>query len=126
MSMLSFILYWILGLLRLSWRVVRKDEERLRATIEKGFPIAYWHGELLPLALLHASPHIAPMVSLSRDGAIVSRILQRLGYSVIRGSSSKGGSEALRSAQKSIAQGISPALAVDGPRGPRLGSGLIG
>jgi lysophospholipid acyltransferase (LPLAT)-like uncharacterized protein len=47
-------------------------------------------------------------------------VIAHLGYGVIRGSSSRGGVGALRSAIRSIGEGRSPALAVDGPRGPAL------
>ena len=54
----------------------------------------------------------------SRDGAVIAEVLQRLGYAVIRGSSSRGGAEALLAAGRALREGGRPAFAVDGPRGP--------
>jgi lysophospholipid acyltransferase (LPLAT)-like uncharacterized protein len=82
-------------------------------------PIAAWHGNLVPILLLHASPEIHPIVSLSKDGELLAGFLGRLGYGCIRGSSSRGGSEAYKEALLRGREGVSVAFALDGPRGPR-------
>lgn len=76
---------------------------------------AFLHGELLPLTLAFADRGIAGMVSRSRDGERLAGVLGRLGYRVVRGSSSRGGVKALLEGARSDG---SVALAVDGPRGP--------
>ncbi len=58
------------------------------------------------------------MISRSRDGDVASRIVERLGFRVVRGSSSRGGSEGLREMIEAAEEGHSLALTVDGPRGP--------
>jgi lysophospholipid acyltransferase (LPLAT)-like uncharacterized protein len=61
------------------------------------------------------------MVSRSRDGELITRIMNRFGIDGARGSSSKGGSDALRELLRELERpqardiGITP----DGPRGPR-------
>jgi len=62
------------------------------------------------------------MISQSRDGEIVAKIALRSGWNPVRGSSSKGGMEALR---KMIAHLKKKKLAlhiIDGPKGP---SGIV-
>jgi lysophospholipid acyltransferase (LPLAT)-like uncharacterized protein len=44
--------------------------------------------------------------------------LEHIGYSVVRGSSSRGGSSALRDMVRQVRGGRHAALTVDGPRGP--------
>src|SRR5262245_16733719 len=78
---------------------------------------AFWHeGLLAPLA---TSPKIRVLISQHTDGEVIAQICQRLGIGVIRGSTARGGCQALlemiRDTDESTHLGITP----DGPRGPR-------
>lgn len=77
-----------------------------------------WHGELLPLLWQHRGENVAIVISEHRDGEIVARIAESLGYSTVRGSSSKGGSRALIGLMREIDAGKDGAITPDGPRGP--------
>lgn len=79
---------------------------------------ALWHQQLLMLTLLHRDRDIAVMISLSRDGAVASRVVEQLGFRIIRGSSSRGGAAGLREMIEATGEGHPLALTVDGPRGP--------
>lgn len=57
------------------------------------------------------------LVSQSKDGQILSSILSKWKYQVIRGSSSKGGKEAIESIVEN-SENIPVVLTPDGPRGP--------
>lgn len=113
----------IAGLVRLcsaTWRVVREDQGTLDQALADGPAVfAFWHGQQLPLIATHRGLGLVGLVSLSRDGALLAAVLQRLGFQVARGSSSRGGARALRDCLAALGAGRSPALAVDGPRGPR-------
>jgi lysophospholipid acyltransferase (LPLAT)-like uncharacterized protein len=61
---------------------------------------------------------IAIMVSQSQDGELISRMIAALGWHVVRGSSSRGGSKALRQLLECLKRGIAVGHIVDGPRGP--------
>lgn len=80
---------------------------------------AFWHGKLLPLTYTHRGLGIVVLVSLHKDGEYISQIICRLGFRVVRGSSSRGGLRALmemvRAGRESGRLGVTP----DGPRGPR-------
>jgi lysophospholipid acyltransferase (LPLAT)-like uncharacterized protein len=78
-----------------------------------------WHGRLLPLAYHYRRRDLATLISQSRDGEIIARIARRWGYTVVRGSSSRGATEALRGIVRCLRSGRSVALTPDGPRGPR-------
>lgn len=96
------------------------------------FILSFWHGKLfLPIMLFSGweQKKIAALISPSRDGAILTRWMQRLGYNVVRGSSN---SKATSSTVKLVAlgkQGYSLGMAADGPRGPmysaKLGSAYL-
>ncbi len=71
------------------------------------------------------------MVSRSKDGELISRIGKRFGYATARGSSSKGGRDALRDIiafiKRAGGKPIYCGTAVDGPKGPAriLKKGLL-
>ena len=59
------------------------------------------------------------MVSGSKDGELLARPIRECGGVVIRGSSSKDATAALRGAVEAAAEGANIATVGDGPRGPR-------
>lgn len=82
---------------------------------------AFWHGQQWLPALLLNKHHDTPscvMVSPSRDGAILAILLEKLGYSVTRGSSRDNGLRALLAMKTSLAAGRSVGFGIDGPIGP--------
>ena len=79
-----------------------------------------WHDELFPLAWLHKNEGVVCVVSSSKDGEFLSQVLDRVGFNLARGSSSRGGLRALISAYKQMqTRGVDAVFTVDGPRGPR-------
>ena len=79
---------------------------------------ALWHGRMFLPIDAHRHQNVVTMASKSVDGNIVARWLERNGYLVTRGSTSRGGSEALRRMVRHVKAGHNVALTVDGPRGP--------
>lgn len=78
-----------------------------------------WHGHLLVFAFRQRGAGLATLISQSKDGEYIARVVQRWGFTVLRGSSSRGGSGALRSMVRVLRDGQSLAVTPDGPRGPR-------
>jgi hypothetical protein len=78
-----------------------------------------WHEDLIFLANVFRGTGFAILVSRSRDGEIGSRIAHRLGLRTVRGSSSRGGEEALGEIVDLARGGATVAFIADGPRGPR-------
>ena len=81
--------------------------------------IAFWHESMLAGWHHHSKHHAIALVSQSKDGGILTRLLEQWGIKTIRGSSSKSGKEALAEAVKEVKQGYTLLLTPDGPRGPR-------
>lgn len=60
----------------------------------------------------------AALVSASADGEVLARILNSWGIAVVRGSSSAGGSDAVKTMVDLAKEGRSVLITPDGPRGP--------
>jgi lysophospholipid acyltransferase (LPLAT)-like uncharacterized protein len=103
--------------LRIRWDVHATAAERLG----RGEPViyAFWHEMLLPTPFTHRDLGLVVMVSRHRDGAIAAWVLERSGFGTMRGSTTRGGSSALRGMLSAAAAGHSLAITPDGPRGPR-------
>jgi lysophospholipid acyltransferase (LPLAT)-like uncharacterized protein len=82
--------------------------------------LAFWHGTMLLPWFLMRNKNFSALVSKSSDGEILSRLLTKWKYDVSRGSSSKGGKEAMDEIIMKVSSGNSLAITPDGPRGPRL------
>ena len=83
---------------------------------------ATWHRGAIFLVWFFRKAHPMVMFSLSRDGELMARFAEKLGIIAARGSSSRGGREALQTMLKFLS-GPSPrktATVLDGPRGPRF------
>jgi lysophospholipid acyltransferase (LPLAT)-like uncharacterized protein len=77
-----------------------------------------WHKDFLFALDFFRRRKIVVMVSQSKDGELVARALHRLGYRTVRGSSSRGGREALGELTDLVRKGWGSAIIADGPRGP--------
>ena len=85
--------------------------------------ILFWHGEMVMMPYVYRnyrhSKNIDIIASRHHDGDITTRIIQIFGGDTIRGSSSKGGSQALKETFRSLKRGRDIGITPDGPRGPR-------
>jgi lysophospholipid acyltransferase (LPLAT)-like uncharacterized protein len=110
------VIAWALRVVRFSWRVEIVNPP----PADKGpYLYAHFHGDEVLLVPVFAGRGYAVMVSRSRDGEWMAGVLRRLGYFVVRGSSSRGGAGGLKGLVDAVnVGGRSTAMAVDGPRGP--------
>ncbi len=80
---------------------------------------ASWHQRFFPGITFFASRKpIAIMISQSRDGEMIARVVDILGWRSVRGSSSKGGVRALKELRALTDRGFRVGHIVDGPQGP--------
>jgi len=84
----------------------------------KNYVLAFWHGTMLLPWYLKKNKNFYTIISKSKDGEILSRVLTSWNYNVERGSSSKGGSEVLSVLVEKAKSGSSISITPDGPRGP--------
>lgn len=104
-----------------SWRieVVRPDRGEAVLASGRAYLLLTWHEALLPVLWHHRHRGIAALVSEARDGEYLASLAAPLGYRLIRGSSSRSGSRALRQAFRALREGVPVGVTPDGPRGPR-------
>ena len=109
-----------LHVLARTWRirVVNGDHVRDLRRARRPFIFALWHGHLLPLLWHHREEGVLVLISEHRDGELVARAAQSLGYGLIRGSSTRGAERALISLVRELQAGHEVAVTPDGPRGP--------
>lgn len=82
--------------------------------------VAIWHESLAFAAWRHKYSQGHTLVSYSFDGELASRILKHFGIKAIRGSSSRGGSQALHGLAEAARHFDNYlGFTLDGPRGPR-------
>jgi lysophospholipid acyltransferase (LPLAT)-like uncharacterized protein len=79
----------------------------------------FWHQRLLCFLYTHRSLGGRVLVSRSSDGEIVARLLAGLGFSPVRGSTRRGGAEAVRELLAVAGDGRDVGITPDGPRGPQ-------
>lgn len=103
----------LLNLISKTWRIRTNGLEPKQAPAI----IAFWHGQMLPVWRFFAGRNPIGVVSLSRDGEVLSQLLVKWGFSLIRGSSSRKGREVLEEICSS-AQNHFVLITPDGPRGP--------
>jgi len=87
----------------------------------EGHPViyAFWHGRLLIPSWTHRDRGVGILISRSADGEYVARVAEKLGFHVIRGSSTRGGEEGFRLMRECLLSGRDVAVTVDGPTGPK-------
>ncbi len=91
-------------------------------SIERGgdLPIfAVWHDRIFLGTYFFQGRGIVFLTSQSFDGEYIARFLQRFGYGVIRGSSTRGGAAGLVEMIRKMRLGLPMGFTVDGPKGPR-------
>ncbi len=109
-----------LQLLARTWRfrVVNSSAiDDLRAA-KRNFIFSLWHGQLLPLLWHHRDEGVVLLISEHRDGELVARAAESLGYALVRGSTTRGADRALISVIRELQAGREVAITPDGPKGP--------
>ena len=87
-------------------------------TGDRRFLFCVWHDHILMTCFTGRPQNMAGLVSRHQDGSYLADAMKLLGITPIRGSSSRGGAQAMRQ-MFDAARGLHIAITPDGPRGPR-------
>ena len=102
----------LLRALASTWRYeVSGNPPRQRAVV------AFWHNTMIAVWKYFAFHHATGVTSMSKDGDLLAHVLYDWKYSVLRGSSSRGGAEVLDAMVEKAAESM-VLITPDGPRGP--------
>ena len=125
--LVAFVVYTGLRALAGSLRCVWEDKSGLHNGA-RSEPAIYciWHNRLTLSMRIYScyvakgkeSAGLAALVSASKDGALLARILEDFGVQPVRGSSSRRGPQALLELTTWAERGYDLAITPDGPRGP--------
>jgi lysophospholipid acyltransferase (LPLAT)-like uncharacterized protein len=112
----------LIKLVMISCRVIKvvgeeREQDALKET-EGRVVYATWHQRMPYHFHYFGARHVTMMISQSRDGEYAARVARWLGFRDVRGSSTRGGTEALRELTRRIRQGEKGGMLADGPLGP--------
>jgi lysophospholipid acyltransferase (LPLAT)-like uncharacterized protein len=103
------------------WQTIRGDIPKKFFDQDKPFILSFWHGRLLmmPYCWDKTKP-IYMLASSHPDGQLIAKTVVNFGIKTIAGSTTRGGTAALRGLLGIIKAGECIGLTPDGPRGPRM------
>lgn len=102
----------LINLISLTWRIKIEGDFPKKPSI-----VLFWHGKMLPVWKAFSKHHPVGVVSKSKDGEILSELLRKWNFSLIRGSSSTDGKIVLKKIVDSVNDNL-VLMTPDGPRGP--------
>lgn len=97
-------------------RVTHVHVERIEQLPQ--YIIAFWHAHLLMMLHSRYKRPISVLISQSRDGELIARVFDYYGVESSRGSSTRGGSAAVRELIRFAKDGKNIVFTPDGPKGP--------
>jgi len=108
---------WI-GTLRFRYRTFGPDINPNKRGLQGRYIYAFWHENLLLPAYHYSRPDVHVLISEHADGELIAQASRHLRMKLIRGSTTRGGLEAVRQIVR-LGGTSHLALTPDGPRGPR-------
>ena len=126
------LLYRLIRAYSWTFRIKVENEDDWLTHLKNGGTvlICIWHQQFFPAIRYfkkYQKHNPSLMISRSKDGEIIAGVAKRTGWHPVRGSSSRGGSEALHGMIDRLKTSRLSAHVVDGPRGPAgiVKSGVI-
>jgi lysophospholipid acyltransferase (LPLAT)-like uncharacterized protein len=113
--------YTLIYLIGKTIRFEKRGWENLESIEQSGkLPVlAFWHNRIFLATYYFRNRGIIVMSSKSFDSEYIARFIQRFGFGVVRGSSTRGGVGALVEMIKLMRKGLPTGFSVDGPKGPK-------
>ena len=118
MKIVSLIASLFIRVLHATLRIRHVNVENIVRTPQ--YILAFWHSHLLLMLHSRYRRPISVMISQSKDGEYIARVFDWYGVSSARGSTTRGGSSALRELIRDARAGRNIVFTPDGPKGPAL------
>lgn len=117
MALLSYYIRLVMLTGRIERHVHPESEPFLRG--DENAIFAFWHGRMMMLpAFCPPKRQMHVLISHHRDGELISGVIAHFGQTTIHGSSSRGGSTAVKEILRALKKGDNISITPDGPRGP--------
>jgi lysophospholipid acyltransferase (LPLAT)-like uncharacterized protein len=118
---IAWAVYWLVRVIgpTLRFEFVGKRNAVNRVETGQACIGAFWHRCIFPALWYYRNQGFVVMITMNFDGLWTSRVVEKLGYRVAQGSSSRGGVNALNVMAREVEAGWDVAFTPDGPRGPR-------
>lgn len=110
----------LIRLIRCGLRLRVHGRERVEDYARDGqrYIHVFWHAHILMMVYSYVGPRLLFLISRHRDGALIADTVERFGFPSARGSSTRGGTAALREMLRAIRAGSDIGFTPDGPKGP--------
>jgi lysophospholipid acyltransferase (LPLAT)-like uncharacterized protein len=120
LRIIIFLGYSFIRLIGPTLRVGVSREEGAQGTLDlRPLVASFWHACQIPATYVFRNLGIRVMSSNSYDGEYMGRIIRKLGFVPVKGSSSRNAVRALLGLRRALDEGWTVAFTLDGPRGPR-------
>jgi lysophospholipid acyltransferase (LPLAT)-like uncharacterized protein len=118
---IAWVVYWLVRLIgpTLRFEFLGKQNAVNRSETGQACVGVFWHRCIFPSLWYYRNQGFVVMITMNFDGLWTSRVVEKLGYRVAQGSSSRGGMKALNLMAREVEAGWDVAFTPDGPRGPR-------
>ena len=115
------LIYLVLRGIAATTRIRYVDADDILARFAAGDQIilTFWHGRMVMTPFGYEGQGACIMNSRHRDGALISRAIERLGVEVVHGSSTRGWVGGLKGLLEAARRGRDLVVVPDGPKGPR-------
>lgn len=127
--LIPWLVYIIVRAIYATTRVKVHGAENRKSLQDQKTPylLAIWHENVFFAPILCRGWNIGIVISASKDGEMITRLVRRFGHFAFRGSSTRGGRAALTALRRHLQSGGSGAITPDGPVGPRhkVKAGLV-
>jgi len=120
LSVLPPVGAWVIRCLGRSMRIESKGYQVVDELYREGKRaiFVFWHARQLLMPFAYRGERAYVLISQHQDGEIIARIIERFGFLAVRGSSTRGGVEALRELIRLGHSGLDLVVTPDGPKGP--------
>jgi lysophospholipid acyltransferase (LPLAT)-like uncharacterized protein len=109
----------LIGLQSVRLHMLGPDVAAGRLQLADRFIYSIWHENLLLPAARFGAPDLAVLISSHADGQMLGGLIKAMGMEMVRGSTTRGGVEAVRQLVRPDVTWRNLAITTDGPRGPR-------
>ncbi len=120
LKVIPFVFVWLTRIWFSTCRLTVHGQEHMDQIKAAGTPAiaSFWHYGVLYILYFFRKESGVAMVSASRDGEYISRVVEKLGNETVRGSRKKGGMQAIIKLIRAVREGKNAILVADGSQGP--------